>query len=183
MAPEPAREVWQRGPVDGIPPLLMPVAHALLQALEDLERLGRGLPPDALWAGPAGSAPLAFHIQHVAGATDRLFTYARGERLDEAQRRALAAETDADGPRPDAEALLSALTDSVTRALRQLRDTREDALLEPRAIGRAALPTNTVGLLFHAAEHAMRHVGQAIVTARVVRATSPGSSASPGSPA
>jgi hypothetical protein len=31
------------------------------------------------------------------------------------------------------------------------------------------LPSNVLGLLFHAAEHTQRHVGQAITTAKVVK--------------
>ena len=37
-------EVWLRGPVQGFEPLLMPVAHALLQVREDLERLAARVP-------------------------------------------------------------------------------------------------------------------------------------------
>jgi len=32
-------EVWLRGPLEGIPPLLQPAAHALLQAQEELNLL------------------------------------------------------------------------------------------------------------------------------------------------
>jgi hypothetical protein len=32
------------------------------------------------------------------------------------------------------------------------------------------LPRNVLGLLFHVAEHSARHAGQAITTAKVVRA-------------
>lgn len=168
MPPHPSPEVWQRGPIDGIPPLLMPIAHALTQAVEDLDRICRPLSPEALWSRPAGAASLAFHLQHVAGSTDRLFTYARGERLDAEQRRQLDAENAGTDHGTGAEALLARLRETVARALDQLRRTTDESLLEPRTIGRAALPTNTIGLLFHAAEHAMRHVGQAIVTARGV---------------
>jgi hypothetical protein len=31
------------------------------------------------------------------------------------------------------------------------------------------LPSNVLGLLFHAAEHTQRHVGQVVTTAKVVR--------------
>ena len=34
--------------------------------------------------------------------------------------------------------------------------------------GRAGLPTTTLGLLFHAAEHSTRHAGQAISTAKIL---------------
>jgi uncharacterized damage-inducible protein DinB len=46
----------------------------------------------------------------------------------------------------------------------------EDRLLtEHRAVGRAQLPSTVLGLLFHAAEHTMRHTGQLLVTAKVVQ--------------
>jgi uncharacterized damage-inducible protein DinB len=36
-------------------------------------------------------------------------------------------------------------------------------------VGSRRLPSNVLGLLCHAAEHATRHTGQAITTAKVVR--------------
>jgi hypothetical protein len=36
-------------------------------------------------------------------------------------------------------------------------------------VGRAQLPSTTLGLLVHAAEHATRHVGQIITTAKIIR--------------
>ena len=39
--PEP--EVWLRGPVEGVPPHLQPVAHSLLQSREEVERLLTGM--------------------------------------------------------------------------------------------------------------------------------------------
>ena len=38
-----------------------------------------------------------------------------------------------------------------------------------RPVGRARLPSTVIGCLVHGAEHAMRHVGQLSVTARIVR--------------
>jgi hypothetical protein len=58
----------------------------------------------------------------------------------------------------------------VDRALDQLRATPRESLLDERKLGRAGLPTNVLGLLFHAAEHCTRHVGQAITTAKVLKA-------------
>ena len=40
-----------------------------------------GFPPQKLWSQPAGLASAGFHLQHLAGVLDRLFTYARGESL------------------------------------------------------------------------------------------------------
>lgn len=161
-------EVWLRGPVPDIPPLLQPVAHGLLQCQEELHAHLAGLTPDRIWAEPSGSASIGFHMRHAAGSLDRLFTYARGEQLSAAQRAALAAEPAADlAPNPAAR-LLAAFDEAVERALDQLRRTDESTLLEPRSVGRARLPSTVIGLLFHAAEHTQRHVGQ---TATLVKIT------------
>ena len=45
-------EPWLRGPVPRIAPLLQPVAHALLQAVEDVRRVVTPLDADTLWARP-----------------------------------------------------------------------------------------------------------------------------------
>jgi uncharacterized damage-inducible protein DinB len=107
-------------------------------------------------------------MRHVAGSLDRLFTYARGEALSEPQKQAASAEKDAAGG--DAADLLAEVEAAIEAALAQLRATRREALLEPRGVGRAQLPSTVLGLLFHAAEHAQRHAGQALTTARLVRA-------------
>ena len=161
-------EAWLRGPIDEVPPLLQPVAHALVQAAEDVRAIALALDTDALWARPAGAASCAFHVRHAARALDRLFTYARGESLNDAQRAALAEES-ADLPRVDGEALVAEFDAAVSRAFKQLRRTDESTLLEARGVGRAQLPSTVIGLLFHAAEHTQRHMGQLVTTARVAR--------------
>ena len=50
------REVWQRGPIDGVPGLLQPVAHALLQAREEVYLIMAEFPETLLWETPAGAA-------------------------------------------------------------------------------------------------------------------------------
>src|SRR5687768_3769763 len=86
VTPVPQTEAWQRGPVAGFDPLLMPIVHTLIQVREDLERLAATVPPDHVWQRPGGAASIGFHVRHTAGALDRLFTYARGEALSDAQR-------------------------------------------------------------------------------------------------
>jgi hypothetical protein len=161
-------EVWQRGPVAGIEPLLMPVAHALLQVQEDLRALASRVPPDHLWHRPGGAASIAFHIRHIGGSVDRLLTYARGEPLNPAQHAALTGEAVDTEPRPSVSALVDDAVAALDRALAQVRSTRPETLLEPRAVGRAGLPSTTLGLLFHAAEHATRHAGQAATSAIII---------------
>src|SRR3954470_19621813 len=85
-------EWWQRGPIDGVPAMLQPVAHILLQVAESVDELVGGLTL-AEWNGrPAGVASAAFHVRHMAGVIDRLFTYARGQSLSDVQFAALRAE-------------------------------------------------------------------------------------------
>lgn len=160
-------EVWLRGPVPGVPPLLQPVAHTLLQAREEVEELMRVYPADLLWTRPAGVASAGFHLQHLSGVLDRLFTYARGEQLTGEQRAALAAETDPGEPWPGPGELVDRFRRQVDLAVEQLRGVPERDLTEPREVGRARLPSTVFGLLVHAAEHTQRHVGQLLVTVRV----------------
>ena len=163
-------EVWQRGPAQGVPLLLQPVAHALLQAVEELERYTEDFPSEKLWERPAGVASVGFHLLHIRGVIDRLFTYARGEGLSQDQLRDLAAEKEIpDGTIPPA-TLVSRVKQQVNAAIVQLKDTTPSALTEGRELGRKKIPTTVLGLLFHAAEHTQRHVGQLLVTARMLRA-------------
>lgn len=172
MSPSPSHpEVWQRGPIDGVDPLLMPVAHALLQVKEDLEALAASVAPgpsDLAWRRPGGAGSIAFHVRHIAGSVDRLLTYARGEMLTTDQRAALAGEGGDDQPRPSIESLVADAVAALERGLAQVRNTPRDTLLDARKVGRAGLPSTTLGLLFHAAEHAARHAGQAVTTAKVL---------------
>lgn len=165
-----APEHWLRGAIPGIEPLLQPAAHALRQVLDDVEAAVAGLTPGELARSPGGAASLAFHLRHLAGSTDRLFTYARGASLSEAQREMLRAEQTPEAA-PDVDALLTALRATIDAAQAQLRATSSSVLLTPREVGRARLPSTVIGLLFHAAEHAQRHTGQIIATARIVRGT------------
>ena len=151
-------------------PYLQPAAHALLQASEDFERAARDLTRDQLAARPGGAASVAFHLRHVVGSIDRLLTYARGAVLSDAQKRALADEATAGDSALDAASLVRDAQDAIAKAVDQMRTTPRDTLLEPRSVGRKALPSTVIGLLFHVAEHTQRHAGQCIATAKVVRA-------------
>ncbi len=159
-----------RGPVPGIPALLQPVAHSLLQCREELQLHVAPMAPAALWARPGGAASVGFHVRHAAGSLDRLFTYARGEALSAAQLASLKVEAEPDLGPDAARTLLEDLTATIETALAQLRDTSESVLLEPRGVGRAQRPSTVLGLLFHAAEHTQRHAGQAVTTAKIVSA-------------
>lgn len=163
------REAWLRGPVEGVPDSLQPVAHALIQACDEARDVLHDFPAALLWTRPAGLASVGFHLQHIAGVIDRLFTYARGEALSDEQRAALGKEGAPPSSAVAVPELLDALDNQVDRALSQLRATQPQALTDTRLVGRRQLPATMLGLLFHAAEHAQRHIGQMLVTARVQR--------------
>src|SRR4051794_7799595 len=110
-------EVWLRGPLPGVPALLQPVAHALLQAREEVEAVMRDFPEHQLWTRPAGVASVGFHLQHLAGVLDRLFTYAQGHSLNEIQLAALAAEGTSVNPSVNAAELVAAFGKQVDVAI------------------------------------------------------------------
>lgn len=161
-------EYWQRGPVENIPALIQPVAHALLQARDELAEIIKGFPESQLWQKPAAMASVGFHLQHLSGVIDRLFTYARNEQLSEAQLQSLKEEALTSNPKLSIEILLARFNEQVDKALLQLQHTKEIEFTTQRFIGRKKIPTTTIGLLFHAAEHTMRHLGQLLVTTRIL---------------
>jgi uncharacterized damage-inducible protein DinB len=138
-------------------------------AVEDVERATAGLHPDDLWTEPGGAASVGFHLVHLSGATDRLLTYARGERLSDAQKRQLVAERPNPDDRPGLQVLLDQWRATAAAAMRQLSQTSEETLLTARFVGRAQLPSTVLGLVFHAAEHASRHTGQVVTTCKILR--------------
>ena len=162
------QEVWLRGPIAGIPMLLQPVAHALLQASEEIEFLLIDFPAADLWHKPAGLASVAFHLQHLRGVLDRLFTYARAQQLNSNQLAKLAAEGNFDET-ITAQQLVTAFNEQVSGSINELRMVNEAQLLETRCVGRANIPSTMLGLYVHAAEHTMRHLGQLLVTVKVVQ--------------
>ncbi len=164
------REAWLRGPIPGVPDLLMPAAHAIVHAREDTLRALDGLGVGAIWARPGGAPPVGYHVRHLVGALDRLFTYARGAELSGAQQAALAAESAVPEPAPDAATLAADIEQATARAIDALARTDPQTLIEPRGVGRRQLPSTVIGLLFHGAEHAARHAGQALTTSRIARA-------------
>lgn len=162
-------EVWLRGQLPGIPSLLQPVAHALLQAKEEVSVLMENFPEELLWEKPAGVASPAFHVQHLSGVLDRLFMYANAQALSQLQLQQLQNE----GVRKDditAKSLVQAFHQQIDKALEQLKATDEKTLNDFRGVGRAQLPSTVIGLLVHGAEHTMRHLGQLLVTVRILKA-------------
>jgi len=107
---------WLRGPVEGIPALLLPVAHALIDADEDTQKFLAGLTPAQLSMRPGGAASAAYHVKHAMGSLDRLFTYARGESLNEKQLATLQWEKTIHDLRFDAADITAEFSAAVARA-------------------------------------------------------------------
>lgn len=162
-------EVWLRGPLADTPALLQPIAHALLQAREEVNELMLGFEPSKLNLRPAKVASVGFHLQHLTGVLDRLLTYARGEMLTAAQLAALQQEGQVENTEETLRYLTLEFNKQVDSALTQLSATESDSLTEIRKVGRAGIPSTVIGLLTHAAEHTMRHIGQLHVTVKVVQ--------------
>ena len=162
-------EVWLRGPVDGIPATLQPVAHALLQAREEVNTLMEGFPEALLWEKPAGVASPGFHLQHIAGVIDRLFTYAKGNMLNAGQLQYLKQEEHPVSLTCKTIEPVEQFNRQVDKALVQLAATDETILTAFCGVGRAQLPSTVLGLLVHAAEHTQRHLGQLLVTVRILK--------------
>lgn len=169
-SPNPSQQPpWLRGPLPGIPALLQPVAHALVDADEDTRKALAGMTAEQLNRRPGSAASAAYHVKHAMGSLDRLFTYARGESLSAEQTAALMAEKTMQERTFEPRELAAEFSAAIQRAHEQLRATQDSELLTVRLVGRAKLPSNTIGLLVHAAEHTARHVGQLMTTAKLVR--------------
>jgi uncharacterized damage-inducible protein DinB len=158
-------EPWLRGTLTDVPPVQRAVLHALELAREDLDRWTDGLSDEELNARPGGLAPVAFHLRHIARSADRLLTYAEGGQLSADQTAAMKAELDPGATRNE---LLAEIVVAMSKSAKRVRAFSEQQLSEVRKVGKKELPTTVGGLLVHVADHTQRHVGQAIITAKVV---------------
>jgi hypothetical protein len=162
-------EPWMRGPLAGVDPMVQPLLFSFQQAREDLEKWTADLTTEQLWARPLGLGPVGFHIRHAGGSIERLLVYAEGGQLSEQQLAGLKSEME---PGESRDELFAQFETSLEAAERLIRGLNTAEWMAPRYIGRKRFPTTLGGLLTHIAEHTQRHVGEAIVTAKVVRALS-----------
>lgn len=158
-------EPWLRGTLTEIPAMQRAVVHALQLAEEDLRRWCGSLSDEQLNARPGGLPAVAFHLRHIARSLDRLLTYAEGRDLNAEQVEAMKAEQDPGAAR---EALFSELNSALAQSAVRIQAFDAGTLEQKRIVGRKQLPTTVAGLLVHVADHAQRHVGQAITTAKIV---------------
>jgi hypothetical protein len=159
-------EAWLTGPVEGVHPLLMPAAHSFLQVRAEIPGLLDGLSIEQLWRAPGTSATIGFHALHLANATERLLTYARGNQLSDSQLQDARSERDVSGLDPTQ--LVARVAAAMDAAVEQVRRTSPAELTDSRAVGRLRLPSTVLGLIFHAAEHATRHAGQIATLRKIV---------------
>jgi len=158
-------EPWLRGTLTDVPVVQRAVLHALELALEDLTHWCGSLNDEQINSQPAGLPSVAFHIRHIARSIDRLLTYAEGKSLTAEQLSNLQTESSSGITRQELfDELALALNDASSR----IRSFAVDSLTQPRTVGRKLMPTSVGGLLIHVAEHSLRHVGQAITTAKIV---------------
>ena len=151
--PEHRPEPWLSGPLPGVSRLLMPAAHALAQSRQDLEMHAARLSPAQIWAEPGGAPSVGFHLRHIAGSIDRLLTYTASRNLTDEQFQFLAAERSPGDPLTSATQLIAEAQAKIDEIMNVMRTTPDEMLFEARAVGRAQLPSNVLGLLFHIAEH------------------------------
>ncbi|NDV14543.1 DUF664 domain-containing protein [Muricauda sp. TY007] len=163
-----SQEYWLSGPIHDVPALLQPAAHALLQSVREVKQYLSDFPEDKLWEKPFGRASVGFHLKHLTGVLDRLMTYAKEETLTDAQFQYLKNEGNGENA-PTSQRLIADFETKVGQALDYFKTIPETTLTNKRFVGRKKLPTTVIGLLFHAAEHSQRHVGQLLVTVSALK--------------
>jgi len=158
-------EPWLRGTLTEIPSVPRAVLHALELAKEDLWKWCFPLPNKQLNQSSAQIASIAFHLRHIARSLDRLLTYAENRALTESQLELLRSELSVEA---EHEELFTELEIAFEQCGRRIRELAQLDLEAPRSVGKKHLPTTLGGLLVHVADHTLRHVGQAITTAKFI---------------
>ncbi|HEY1579737.1 MAG TPA: DinB family protein [Terracidiphilus sp.] len=164
-------EPWLSGTHSDVPAVARAVLHAFDLAMDDLTKWTQGLTDVEIHTLPLELPPIAFHLRHIARSVDRLLTYAEGNQLSPEQLTKLKSEQV--GPQHDERETLRALLAEVEASFRnasdRVRTLAADDMNTPRGVGRKQLPTSVGGALVHVADHTMRHVGQVVTTAKVLK--------------
>jgi hypothetical protein len=158
-------EPWLRGTLTENDAVQRGVLHALELAREDAARWCSEFTEEQLEARPFGLPSVGFQMRHIARSLDRLLTYAEGRQLTEAQLAALDSEMEPSGSR---EKLFGEFEGGIDSAMQRIRAISPETHDRARWVGRGGLPSSVGGLLVHCADHAQRHVGQLVTTAKVV---------------
>ena len=163
-------EPWLRGIDHKHDPVLAHLLRASQHIREDVASAVTPLSAEQLWLRPGTMNPVGFHLKHLAGSTDRLLTYLRGESLSAAQLATLRTESAGD---EDADTLLSAVNAAFDRYDAAVRTLQPEEFAETRRVGRAQLEVTAISLAIHIAEHGHRHTGQIVSAATLARAAKP----------
>jgi uncharacterized damage-inducible protein DinB len=169
-ATTPYIEPWLRGTHTGVPAAGRAVLHALELSLDDLTKWTAGLSDAEIHSRPLGLTSIAFHLRHIAGSTDRILTYAEGGQLSGEQLAALKTELGREGKEEALAELLAEVEVSFSNAADRIRVLATADLNTPRFVGRKQLPTSIGGAMIHVADHTLRHTGQVVTTAKVIKA-------------
>ena len=143
-------EPWLRGILPDVNPVIGHLLRSSQQIREDIAPL----------------TSVMFHVQHLAGSTDRLCTYLEGGQLTPAQLEDLAAENQPDDDAPKWIAAVNRALDRYEQIIRHLTPAQFGDI---REVGRRRLPVTAIGLAIHIAEHGQRHTGQAITCQRLTK--------------
>ena len=163
----PQPEPWLRGTHRELDAIVRQFVHSMEQVEEDAERWCASLSDAEMNARPMNLPPIAFHLRHMVRSLDRLLSYAEGTQLDATQLAALKSEMDAETTTAD---VFHELRSGLAESKRRAQAFRPQQYNEERGIGRKMLPATVGSILVHCAEHAQRHLGQAITTAKVLAA-------------
>jgi uncharacterized damage-inducible protein DinB len=158
-------EPWLRGTLTENDAVRRGVLHALQLAREDVARWCSEFTGEQLEARPFGLPSVGFQMRHIARSLDRLLTYAEGRQLSDGQLEALESEMEASGSR---EMIFGEFERGIESAMQRIEAIQPGTYDKARWVGRGGLPSSVGGLLVHCADHAQRHVGQLVTTAKVV---------------
>jgi uncharacterized damage-inducible protein DinB len=165
--PTPYIEPWLRGTHADTPAVGRAVLHAFDLALDDITKWTEGLSDLEVHAQPLGLPAISFHLKHIARSTDRLLTYAEGGQISADQLALLKSEQLGSETLPE---LIAELETSFSNAADRVRVLATADFNTFRGVGHKQLPTSIGGALVHVADHAQRHVGQVVTTAKVIKA-------------
>jgi uncharacterized damage-inducible protein DinB len=165
--PTPYIEPWLRGTHADTPAVGRAVLHAFDLALDDITKWTEGLSDLEVHAQPLGLPAISFHLKHIARSTDRLLTYAEGGQISADQLALLKSEQLGSETLPE---LIAELETSFSNAGDRVRVLATADFNTFRGVGHKQLPTSIGGALVHVADHAQRHVGQVVTTAKVIKA-------------
>ena len=162
MAPEP----WLRGPIEGVHPIAAHLIYTFQQTREELAHFVAHLPDNVTWQERPGVPTLGFQLRHLTGSIDRLSTYLLGDQLSSVQLMALKKERDPGSPLAS---LLQDLHQQLDRTEALALGIPATEYLSTRSVGRKLLPTTVAGLIIHLCEHTQRHLGQTVLTAKLLQ--------------